>query len=79
MIQMSVQRGNYDFMMVMLNVGEFLRQQPLMVVVNQGDGADNQRVRCYHRRPDQTIANQVAKGLRTGLVPLIGNIRIKPA
>ena len=60
-IQVSMKRRNDHVMMLMLKIGELLRQQAGVVVVDQSYGAHHKGVGSNYRRAHQPVANQIAK------------------
>ncbi len=78
MVEMGMQSGDDDGVRLVLEIGEFFRQQTRVVVVNESDGADNKGISGDHGGTNESVANQIAKRLRTILVALIRYKRIEP-
>ena len=70
MIEVGVHRGDDLPMVLMLDLGQFLRQQAAMVVINQCDRADDLGIWCVNRGRHQAIADKVAQRLRAVSIPL---------
>jgi hypothetical protein len=54
---------------VVLNIGEAIRQHPYVVIVDQRYGADHLGIRAFPGTLDQLVANEIAERLRTVRVP----------
>jgi hypothetical protein len=78
-VEVCMQGGNDYFMILVLEIGELLRQKAGMMVVNKRDRAHDKRVCGDHHRADEPVANQIAKGFRAVLVALVRDEGIKAA
>ena len=76
-IQVSVQGGDNDFVMLMLKIGELLWEKASMMVINQGYGSYNRGLRCYNRGADESIPDQVPERLGPVVIPFFGNEPVK--
>jgi len=77
-VEMRMQGGNDDCVILVLEIGELLRQQPGVMIVDEGDRAHDKRLCSDNDRGNEPVPNQVAKRLRAVLVTLVRNERIKP-
>jgi len=79
-----MQGGVDDCVMLVLEIGELLRRQASVMIVDEdededeGDRAHHKRIAGDNDRADKPIANQIAKRLRAVLIALVGYERIKP-
>jgi hypothetical protein len=78
MIEVRMQGGDDDCVMLVLEIGELLRQQASVMIVDEGDRAHHKRIAGDNDRADKPIADQIAKRLRAVLIALVGYERIKP-
>ena len=62
-IQMRVAGGDHQFVMLMLQLGQFFADAVLVMVVDQGDGSHDDGIRRRCPLADQSVTNQIAKGL----------------
>jgi hypothetical protein len=73
MVEMSVDGGNDDLVMGVLQIGQLFREEAGVVVVDEGDGPDDEAIRGNDGGANEAIPDQVAKGLGAILVALGGN------
>jgi len=78
MIQVHVHRGDHRIVMLVLLMGQSLLELPLVVVVNDGNGAHRLRGFVSPLFLNQAVANQVAEGFRAIRIPVFGYVFVKP-
>jgi hypothetical protein len=78
MIEMSMAGRDYQVMAGVLDFGQLFRDTVGVVVVDQGDGADNDRIRCSGSLDHQSIADEVAKCFGSVGIATTGNRAIEP-
>ena len=76
-VQVHVQGGNDKGMALVLQIGQFLRQKPSVMVIDQGERAYHRRVGSDDCEAHQPVTDQIAKGLGPVLVALVPDERIK--
>jgi hypothetical protein len=72
-----MERGNNDFVVLMLQISQLFRKQARVVVVDESDRADDQGVGPDYSGADKPVSNQVAEGLGAILVSLLGDERVE--
>lgn len=77
MIQVSVQRRDNDFVMLMLKVSELLRQKPRVVIVYQCDSSHDRCIRGPNRSPNKLVPDKVAKCLGSVIVAFFRDELVK--
>lgn len=78
-VEVGMQGRNDYFVVLVLEIGEFLRQKASVMFIDKGDRAHDERVCGDHYRAHQAITNQIAKGFRAVLVALVRDEGIKAA
>lgn len=78
-VEVGMQSRNNYFVVLVLEIGELLRQKAGVMVVDKGDRAHDERVCGDHYRAYEAITNQIAKGFRAVVVALVGDEGIKAA
>ena len=77
-VEMRMQGGNDDCVILVLKIGKLLRQQASVMIVDEGDRADDQRIGRDYCRAHEPVTNQIAKCLRAVIVTFVRYERIKP-
>ena len=49
------------------------------MIIDESDGTDHQGVGSHHRRPDQTVANEITESLGAVLVAFLRDEPVKAA
>ena len=78
-IEMGVQSGNDELVMIVLKIGKLFGQETGVVIVNESDGANDKRVVGNDDGIDELVADQIAEGLGAVIVTFVGNVRIETA
>jgi len=65
-------------MMLMLEVSEFFREEPGVMVIDQRHGPHNRSIGRADRSPDQPVPYQVAERLGSAVVALFRDEFVKP-
>lgn len=76
-IQVGVQRRDDYFVVFMLKVGQFFREEANVMVIDQRHGSHDGGLRCHDRRPHQPIPDQVPERLGTVVVAFFSNELVK--
>lgn len=61
----------------MLQVGQLFGKKARVVIVDEGDGSDNERLRIFDGDGDQPVTDQIAKGFGAIGVTLLGDKAIE--
>jgi len=73
MIEVGMQGGNDDRVGLVLEIGEFFRQQASVVIVDEGDGANHKRIGGDDYRAHKPVANQITERLGAILIAFRGD------
>jgi len=77
-VEMRMQGGNDDCVILVLKIGKLLRQQACVMIVDECDRADDKRIGRDYCRAHKPVTNQIAKCLRAVIVAFVRYERIKP-
>ena len=59
-IEMAMERRDDHFMMFMLKVGQFFREEPSVMVIDQPHGSHDRSLRYHNRRSHTSIPDRIA-------------------
>lgn len=72
-VEVCVEGGDDQIVVLVLDAGELIREQAGVVVVDEGHGGDDGGVARGDGGVDEAVADKVAKGLGAVLVALVGD------
>lgn len=77
MIEMRVDSGDNEFVILMLQRGQLVRQQAEVMVVNEGNGSHHEALARLQRSFIQTIANKIAESFGAVIVTFVSQKAVK--
>ncbi len=77
-IQMGMQRRNDNFVMFMLQIGQFFRQKASVVIIDQRNGPHYRSLRGHNRSPNKPVPDQIPECLRAVIVAFFRDEPVKP-
>ncbi len=77
-VEMGMHGRDNDFVILMLQLHEFVREKPGMMIVNKSYGADHEGLRRLQTGSVQAVANEVAESLGAIAVTLGNDVAVKP-
>ncbi|HXX99354.1 MAG TPA: hypothetical protein VEI54_00445 [Candidatus Limnocylindrales bacterium] len=77
-IEMGMQRRDDNFMMFVLQVGQFFGEKPRVMVIDQSHGCHDWSSRGHDCSPHKPVPDQVAEGLGSVVVAFSRDEIVKP-